>query len=474
MSIFDPNNQFRARLVQERYEFQDHIDGIYGIHDGYDVVINPPIIVNGVSCNTAYKATLELKNYIEGIENNLPIATSSVIGAIRLGSDNPSYTSSLGGSSSNIKVVRITNSLTKVSIPSVNSIGNVLKVVSNTLTSAQNIPSGTAGGDLSGSYPNPTVADLTISGEQPGDLLYYNGTNWVRFATPNFSGLVLKVNGSVLSWVTPTFFTPTGVAGGVLAGTYPNPAIPTSSIPITALTGGATQSFLSSSSSYVNQNMKYGDGIYYDGYLNAIYPSKARYIGIEEHFVDSSSIYYNSFIYNSADCASGLTITGAMGAASTAVLSTGSGGGFATTQKIRLVGRQKYVCRAMYIVSNAECTFGYFDNTSSNTFTNGLYFRITAGKVRLTAKKAGVIVQGNSINISLNKFYRFIIEVLNTGSCIGNIYDDDDNLIYTSSIASSDLPLTTSALNTGYSISKSSNANIIMMYCDYLSYHDVF
>lgn len=65
----------------------------------------------------------------------------------------------------------------------------------------------TAGGDLGGSYPNPSVAGLQgrgISNTAPnsGDVLGYNGTNWA-----------------------PTPLTLTGAAGGDLRGNYPNPSI---------------------------------------------------------------------------------------------------------------------------------------------------------------------------------------------------------------------------------------------------------
>lgn len=39
---------------------------------------------------------------------------------------------------------------------------------------------GTLGGDLSGTLPNPSVVDLTISGEEQGSVLYFDGSNWVQ------------------------------------------------------------------------------------------------------------------------------------------------------------------------------------------------------------------------------------------------------------------------------------------------------
>jgi hypothetical protein len=96
-------------------------------------------------------------------------------------------------------------------------------------------PTGAAAGDLSGTYPNPSIANAAVSTSKIAD-------NSVTAAKINSmgatSGQALVYDGTNVLWDFPST-TPTGAAGGDLTGNYPNPSIATAAVTASKIANGS-------------------------------------------------------------------------------------------------------------------------------------------------------------------------------------------------------------------------------------------
>jgi hypothetical protein len=91
-------------------------------------------------------------------------------------------------------------------------------------------PSGSAGGDLTGTYPNPTLAAAG-----PGATGPLGGATVAPIVTIDAKGRVTALSSATISGVAPG-----GAAGGDLTGTYPNPTVASDKIAVAQMHASAT------------------------------------------------------------------------------------------------------------------------------------------------------------------------------------------------------------------------------------------
>lgn len=172
------------------------------------------------------------QHQVSGVYRKLVLADSNVVANVTLGLFSGSGHTALSITGDNNLVIAALNNgtaTTSTGVSLASGADNNIVIASGTagfatptsdsgsgnqINSLPGAPTGAAGGDLTGTYPNPTLAGIITAGGPTG------GATTVPIITYDAKGRLTAVSSTTITGVAPG-----GAAGGDLSGTYPNPSV---------------------------------------------------------------------------------------------------------------------------------------------------------------------------------------------------------------------------------------------------------
>jgi hypothetical protein len=163
-----------GRLVTDRYDFENHIQGNNFRHTANQIDMSPPVMVDGHIKHTVQEAVQAISYLVS--PPVLPDASPTVKGLIKLGGD-------LGGTADIQKVIGIQGNPVNTSTPGV---GNVLTWDGFSWSPLAPVNNFTAGGDLIGTNSVQQIVQITgdLAGAGSVTVLCSNIKFNPRFITP--------------------------------------------------------------------------------------------------------------------------------------------------------------------------------------------------------------------------------------------------------------------------------------------------